>query len=355
MTERDRESGDNDFSGTNPDLHLVHEEIYRNLVENLNDAVYSIDSKGIVTYVSPIILKLTGYDPETMTGRSYLEFVAEEDRQNIVQRFKEIHEGAVMILEWRMRKEDGAIGWVLTSSVPIFRNGIFFGIQGTITDISERKKAEIALQEASRKLHLLNSVTRHDIRNKLLALTVYLSELQESLEDPKLLEYVGKSITSVKAVASQVEFTKEYQTLGEEASRWLKIASFLPETTCPRIDITREIADIEIFADPMLRIVFQNLCDNAVRHGVHVKEVRVYSHITLEGLVLTWEDNGVGIPIPEKERIFERGYGKNTGFGLFLVREILGITGITIRETGEPGTGARFEICVPPGSFRMPD
>jgi signal transduction histidine kinase len=53
------------------------------------------------------------------------------------------------------------------------------------------------------------------------------------------------------------------------------------------------------------------------------------------------------------ERIFERGYGKNTGLGLFLSREILAITGITITENGVPGKGARFEITVPKGAYRF--
>jgi signal transduction histidine kinase len=71
------------------------------------------------------------------------------------------------------------------------------------------------------------------------------------------------------------------------------------------------------------------------------------------GLFIVVEDNGVGIPVDEKEKIFEKGFGKNTGFGLFLVREILAITGITIRETGTPGEGARFEISVPKEGFRL--
>ena len=54
-----------------------------------------------------------------------------------------------------------------------------------------------------------------------------------------------------------------------------------------------------------------------------------------------------------KRRIFERGFGNNTGLGLFLSREILSITDITIRETGEPGKGARFEINVPREKYRI--
>lgn len=64
------------------------------------------------------------------------------------------------------------------------------------------------------------------------------------------------------------------------------------------------------------------------------------------------EDDGVGIPTEYKKAIFKREYFRNTGFGLNLSQEILGITELTISETGQPGLGARFEILVPKGKFR---
>ncbi len=68
---------------------------------------------------------------------------------------------------------------------------------------------------------------------------------------------------------------------------------------------------------------------------------------------IIYEDNGRGIAGKEKEKIFMRGYGQNTGFGLFITKEILSITGMEIKETGSPGKGARFEIRVPEGNYRQ--
>jgi signal transduction histidine kinase len=65
------------------------------------------------------------------------------------------------------------------------------------------------------------------------------------------------------------------------------------------------------------------------------------------------KDGGEGIFGEARKHLFERGFGENTGLGLYLVREILSITGIAIRETGEPGKGARFEIFVPEGTYRF--
>ncbi len=112
----------------------------------------------------------------------------------------------------------------------------------------------------------------------------------------------------------------------------------------PAIQITDETGTLQIFADPLFEKVMYNLTDNTIRHGETATVIHVYVVTEQDNIRIIWKDNGVGVPSREKEMIFQRGYGKNTGFGLFLIREILAITGMTIQETGEPGKGARFEI-----------
>jgi signal transduction histidine kinase len=102
----------------------------------------------------------------------------------------------------------------------------------------------------------------------------------------------------------------------------------------------------------MLEKVFLNLFGNSVMHGERVTRITIHCEMADADLMITVEDNGVGIPLQEKPKIFRKGYGKHTGFGLFLAREILAITGISIHETGRHGTGARFEITVPKDGYR---
>ena len=111
--------------------------------------------------------------------------------------------------------------------------------------------------------------------------------------------------------------------------------------------------NLEVYADPLFEKVFFNLFDNAVRHGEHVTEIWIRFEQRGYAGVLIVEDDGVGVTKEDKSKIFRRGFGKYTGFGLFLTREILAITGITIQETGEPGKGARFEMIVPTGEYRF--
>ena len=119
-----------------------------------------------------------------------------------------------------------------------------------------------------------------------------------------------------------------------------------------RVDVDR--SDLEIYADPLFEKVFYNLIENALKYGGEaMTTIRITSQEAGAGLVIACEDNGTGITSGDKKRLFEQGYGKHTGLGLFLCREILSITGITIAETSEPGKGARFEMVVPKGTYRL--
>lgn len=119
------------------------------------------------------------------------------------------------------------------------------------------------------------------------------------------------------------------------------------------ISIVDEISGLEIYTDPLFQKVFYNLIDNALRYGgPDMTTIRFSYQESGPGMVISVADDGIGITANDKKRLFERGFGHHTGLGLFLSREILSITGITITESGEPGKGALFEIVVPNGAWR---
>lgn len=120
---------------------------------------------------------------------------------------------------------------------------------------------------------------------------------------------------------------------------------------CTHVDIKKirvqsDAEGYEIYADPLLEHVFYNLVENAILHGHHVSMIRISAHDTGSDLTLSLEDDGIGIPVPDKARVFIKGFGKNTGLGLVLVKEILSLTNISIQETGVYQNGARFEMHV---------
>jgi signal transduction histidine kinase len=154
-----------------------------------------------------------------------------------------------------------------------------------------------------------------------------------------------------------IQFTKEYEKIGVNDPVWQEgrkiVDTAATQAHLGQVVVKNDLpAGEEVFADPLVGKVCYNLIDNAVRYGGKITTIRFSVENRNGDLIIVCEDNGNGVIAEEKERIFVRGFGKNTGLGLYLSQEILLITGITIRETGEPGKGARFEMTVPKGAWR---
>jgi PAS domain S-box-containing protein len=236
-------------------------------------------------------------------------------------------------------------------------SGALTGSVHLLHDITEPKRAEKALQMAAKKLNILSSITRHDILNQLMVLGGYLVLSKDTVKDPELLTFIKKEEEAVTSIRRQIEFTRYYENIGVNAPQWQDIAatirSSISQLNTEGIIIEVTFSGVEVFADPLISKVFYNLAENSIRHGGHATLITFRFLEADAGAVITCEDNGTGIPYEEKEKLFAKGFGKHTGLGLFLTREILAITNITIRENGEPGKGARFEILVPVDMYRI--
>jgi signal transduction histidine kinase len=224
-------------------------------------------------------------------------------------------------------------------------------------DISACKEAQEELQEAHNKLSILSSVTRHDILNNLTAMDMYQELLRQRISDPSVLTYVGRLQETSATIRTHIEFMQYYEETGGKSPAWSDLRTTVLDAaeahSFREVSVELDEGEVEIYADPLIGKVFYNLIDNAVFHGGQVTRCTVTAEETDDGLVVVFADDGHGIPASEKEKIFTRGYGKHTGLGLFLIRRILSITEISIRETGEEGKGARFEMVVPVGKYRM--
>jgi PAS domain S-box-containing protein len=255
-------------------------------------------------------------------------------------------------IEVRFRTWDGSMRWALVSATVSDGPDIIC----TLVDITDHKQAQESLTVANKKLNLLNNITRHDVLNQLSALLGYIDLSRHETTDIRLLSFIEKEEQAANTIRSQILFTRDYQNIGIHNPEWHNIAETVSLAMASldrqHVQITVDHSSVEIYADPLFERVFYNLIENSIRHGEGITRIGIHLEQTTGGIDLIVEDDGPGIPEKEKENIFRRKYFKNTGFGLFLSREILSITNLTIRENGIPGKGAHFVIHAPKGTYR---
>ncbi|MDO9036635.1 MAG: PAS domain S-box protein [Methanoregula sp.] len=336
---------------------------FRDLAEMLPQSVWECDAEGNLTFANSGSFRMYGYDLKDLDqGLNIWQMMHPDDRERVkgevVNGFMHQSTDFPEYYQYTGLRKDGSTFPIEIYATIIVRNGQPVGMRGIGIDISERKRAEDALQQANKKLTLLSSISRHDINNQLTILRGYLNILQEKQSDVTRDEYFGKVSTAAQRISSMIQFTKEYEKIGVNSPSWqdcrILIDTAAKQAPLEQVLLKNDLpANVEVFADPLVIKVCYNLIDNAVRYGKKIKTIRFSVLADDDDYVVVCEDDGVGVPVEEKEKIFEQGFGKNTGFGLALSREILSITGITIRETGEPGKGARFEVTVPKGTWRM--
>ncbi len=335
------------------------ERIYRTVVEDQNELISRFRPDGTQLFVNEAFCQYFKKSREELIGKKFFPRIPAEDHRQVREHFASLKkENPSAIDTHRVIMPDGSLRWQRWSDRAIFdKRGSIVEYQSVGQDITEQKRAEDALALACQKMNLLSSITRHDILNQLTVLSGYLALSEEFASDEKLLGFIKKEATATERINQQITFTKHYQDIGVQAPQWQNVHDTITAaaTLLDLSSVTVQIpsSNIEIYADPLLGKVFYNLLENAVRHGHATSVVQFSFQETGDTLMIVCEDNGGGIDKETKKHLFKRGYGKNTGFGLFLIREILSITGITIDENGEHGKGARFEITVPNGTYRF--
>jgi PAS domain S-box-containing protein len=346
------------------------------IISFLPDATLVIDKNGKVLAWNRAIEVMTGVPAEQMLGKADYEYAIPfyHERRPITADFV-LHEDPAIAAKYPFIDKQGNArfseifiphfnkgrgAYLRFKASPLYdAAGNVSGAIETIRDITDRKRAEEALLQANKQLNLLSSITRHDILNLLIVLRGYIELSRDFLEDKKrLVDFMEKEETAVRSIEDQIMFTRDYQDLGIAVPEWQNVNTSVQKAVAglPMRDILAEAdrSDLEIYADPLFGKVFYNLIENALNYGgAKMKTIRVSSEVSEREMIIVCEDDGAGISLDDKKHLFTRGFGKHTGLGLFLTREILAITGITITENGEPGKGARFRITVPEGAYRF--
>ncbi len=322
---------------------------FKELFDAMVDPVVIVDGKGKILEVTRRVKEVTGFERDELLGKNFLRTKTMTAKskaktlKNLAKRMMGMH---VTPYEVEVLTKDGR-------KMPYEINATKIEYKGkpadlvAFRDISERKKME-------EKLRVVGRLTRHDVRNKLSILTMNLYMIKQKLaDDHGALEHLKEIESACEHVERIFDFDRVYEKLGLEKLVYIDVGEILGEAVSLFSDlqgakVLNICGGLEVLADSLLRQLFYNLIHNSLQHGEGVTKIRVHYEETDEDrLNLVYEDDGVGIPKADKEKIFQEGWGKGTGYGLYLIRKMCEVYGWTIQETGKPGKGAQFTITMP--------
>jgi PAS domain S-box-containing protein len=335
------------------------EEKYRELLNGMNDTAWVIDFDCNIIDVNDAAVEVMGYSREELLSIGLTGIDSNLDPKEIKGLVEGMPADEIQLFETVHTTKDGKkIPVEISSSLVTYRGKR--AILSIARDITERKKAEEKLDEMmnelvtiNEKLGVVGRLTRHDARNKLsvIANNAYLAK-QKLAANHSSLEYLGDIESAVDQMEKIFDFARTYEMLGVEELSYMNVEKNVDEAAIlfselATVKFANECKGLTVMADSLLRQLFYNLIDDTLKHGEKASQIRVYYEEGESQLKLIYEDDGVGIPEDEKEKIFNEGYGKGTGYGLYLIKKICETYGWIIQETGVPGKGAQFTMTIP--------
>lgn len=320
---------------------------YSQLVENLNEIVYILNENAEIEYISPNVEEKSGYSVSELKEKGFVEFVHPEDLEGRLENFGKVLNGESEPSEYRYITKDGEVVWVRTHARPVKKNGEIVGVQGVLTDITERKKIE-------EREEFLHSLLRHDVDNKNQIVRGYLELLKDSDlsdENKSLVEKANKAVNESSRI---IEKTRKLRKIDEEEaisetnlnSVFDEVLSNL-EDRLKNIDYKVNVSDKMVKGGPLLEGLFSNLVNNSIQHS-GCQKIKITTESKGDEILCTVEDDGIGIKDEYKDKIFDRGFktGDNggSGLGMYIVKEIAESYGGSIEVKDSELGGARFDV-----------
>jgi len=346
------------------------EQRYRTLFEGVPVGLYRSTPTRKLLDANPSLVNMLGYAHlEDLRGTDINKLYVESETRRLWQDLME-EQGIVRSFEAQLRRRDGVIIWVRDTARAVLDGaGELLHYEGSLEDITERKRAEAALQEAQQqlirreKLAVLGQLAggvAHELRNPLgvMSNAIYYLELVHSEADQVTQEYLEIISQEVQNAEKIISDLLDFGRIKAPTRRPVTVAGIvdavLTGNTGPdNVEVTTRIPkDLpEVLADPhQIGQVLRNLVTNAYQAMPSGGSLSIEARIELDSVSLSVIDTGAGMSPETMDKLFEPLFttkAKGIGLGLAISKYLVEANEGTIRVESQEGQGSTFTIDLP--------
>jgi len=333
---------------------------FRSLVDELDGvAIWFVSGEGEFDYISDGFESIWGISPDAVRDdpSRLIETIHPADRERVRSQIQGSDPEVESSYEGRIVRPDGTVRWVQTRQFPLRDStGEVTTVVGVNTDFTEQKRRE-------RELATLNRILRHDVRNDM-SVVLGWADLLEGHTDETGQEYVQRILDAGAHVTELTETARDYADTVTGGGDLETHPVSLRETLRHEVDLQREafpdaefvvdgeIPDLDVAANELLRSVFKNILNNAVRHNKGSDPVvEVRCDVDPDAVTVSIADNGPGVPDGQKASIFGEGEkgleSTGTGIGLYLVKTLIDQYEGSVAVADNEPTGSVFSVQLP--------
>ncbi|WP_161945964.1 hybrid sensor histidine kinase/response regulator [Halalkaliarchaeum desulfuricum] len=330
---------------------------YETIIQSISDAVYTLDDEGRIQFVNDSYVEMKGISREELVGTKIDQWVDEGVLERTKPEFERIKKGEqeTAQIKYAFKRATGERIPVELRFAPLPTfGGDETGRVGVIRDVTERKQWERELERQNERLDAFARVVSHDLKNPLSVADGRLELAREECDSDHLAAVDGALDRMDELIADLLTLAKSGEQVSgmEPCDLGALVDSCWDNVDTKNATLQNEV-DATVRCDhSRVQQLLENLIKNAAEHGGEDVTITVGDLPDTSGFYV--EDDGPGIPKPERKKVFESGYSNangGTGFGLAIVDEIVGAHGWTVHVTEGTEEGTRFEIGV---SERMP-
>jgi PAS domain S-box-containing protein len=341
------------------------EELLRTITTATPTGLWMSDENGFITYVNQTWIDWTGIPLENHLGAEWVNAIYEEDRNFVIEKFKEkLEERATGDAEFRMKNSDGTIHWYIATGKPQFKEGVFAGYIGACVDISGQKQIQIQKDN-------FIAIASHELKTPVTSIKAYAQVLEMILGDKGeskeagMVAKMGKQLNRlIDLINDLLDVTKlnagklQFNDVAFELNPMVKDLIEDLQRTTQRHKILDDFKTTgTVFGDKeRIGQVLTNFITNAIKYSPNSEKIIVHTYRKDAEVIVCVEDFGIGISEKHQKKVFEQFYRVSgdmqhtfpgLGLGLYISSEIIKRERGRIWVNSAPGTGASFCFTLP--------